>query len=218
MSQKYRVVIVDDHPLMREGIAATFAAAGGFTVAGQGSSADEAVQLARDKRPDLLLMDICMPGCSIEATRTIAATCPETKVVIFTNSEEPGHVTRALEASARGYVLKGISGADLVKVTQMVLTGRCYVTPELAARLLVQSTIKPVKDKVAEVPHQELTVREEEIIGGVANGKTNKEIARALNLSEKTVKHHMSNIMQKLHVRNRVEAVLYLRKFDQGRD
>ena len=99
----------------------------------------------------------------------------------------------------------------------MVLTGRSYVTPELAARLLVQSAPKPASTRTADVQHQELTVREEEIIGGVANGKTNKEIARALNLSEKTVKHHMSNIMQKLHVRNRVEAVLCLRKFDSGR-
>ena len=217
MSQKFKVAIIDDHPLMREGIAATFASAGGFTVVGQGSSADDAVQIAKDKRPDLLLMDICMPGCSIEATRTIAAACPETKVVIFTNSEEPQHVTRALEASARGYVLKGISGPDLVKVTQMVLTGRCYVTPELAARLLTQSSAKPAKDRPADVQHQDLTVREEEIIGGVATGKTNKEIARALNLSEKTVKHHMSNIMQKLHVRNRVEAVLYMRKMEDSR-
>jgi two-component system, NarL family, nitrate/nitrite response regulator NarL len=218
VSHKYKVAIIDDHPLMREGIAATFASAGGFTVVAQGSSADEAVQITKDKRPDLVLMDIYMPGCSIEATRAIAAACPDTKVVIFTNSEEPHHVTRALEASARGYVLKGISGPDLVKVMLMVLSGRCYVTPELAARLLVQSTVRSQKEKPADIPHQELTVREEEIIGGVATGKTNKEIARALNLSEKTVKHHMSNIMQKLHVRNRVEAVLYLRKFESRRD
>ena len=217
MSQKYKVAIVDDHPLMREGIAATFTSAGGFTVVGQGSCAADAVQIAKDKRPDLLLLDIYMPGCSIEATRAIATASPSTKVVIFTNSEEPQHVTRALEASARGYVLKGISGPDLVNVTLMVLNGRNYVTPELAARLLVQSAAKPVANKSADIPHQELTVREEEIISGVATGKTNKEIARALNLSEKTVKHHMSNIMQKLHVRNRVEAVLYLRKFESGR-
>ena len=217
MSQKYKVAIIDDHPLMREGIAATFMAAGGFTVVGQGYTADDAVRITKDKRPDIVLLDMYLPGCSIEATRSIGLTAPETKVVIFTNSEEPLHVTRALEASARGYVLKGISGADLIRVSEIVLSGRSYVTPELAARLLVQSTVRPVKEKAADVPHQELTVREEEVIGGVASGKTNKEVARALNLSEKTVKHHMSNIMQKLHVRNRVEAVLYMRKYDNNR-
>ncbi len=210
-NDKLRIAIVDDHPLFREGVAATLNNDAALEVIGQGGNAEQAIQLALDLLPDVLLLDISLPGGGIEATREIVRLCPYVKVIMLTASENEQHVSSALEAGARGYILKGIGAAELIRTIHAIHGGEHYVTPQLAARLLSimkkSGSTPPVADALPD-----LTKREEQILDGVAEGKTNKEIARILNISEKTVKHYMTNIMHKLQVRNRVEAALVVRK------
>lgn len=207
MSDLIRVAVVDDHPVFREGAVTCLERAGHFEVVAQGGSAEDALRIAKEHRPDLILLDINMPGNGIEAARQISATQPNVKCVILTASESEEHVAAALEAGARGYIVKGIGIADLVRTIRAVHCGESYVSPGLAARLLTQMQKKRANGKTEDA-QPDLTLREEEILGHVSNGLTNKEIANRLNISEKTVKHYMTNIMQKLQVRNRVEAVM----------
>jgi two-component system, NarL family, nitrate/nitrite response regulator NarL len=207
MNDLITVGIVDDHPLLREGVAHTLSQSGKFSVVGTGEKAADALRIAHDFLPEIMLLDINMPGGGIDVARQLAAQYPITKIVMLTISENQEHVGEAMEAGARGYILKGISARDLVETLLAVEKGQYYVTPQLAARLLRQ----PTRNSPALSKLDELTHRETEILGNVAKGLTNKEIARTLSLSEKTVKHYMTNVMQKLQVRNRVEAVLTLR-------
>jgi two-component system, NarL family, nitrate/nitrite response regulator NarL len=207
MSDIITVGIVDDHPMMREGVAYTLIQSGKFSVVGMGGKGPDAVRLAQDHLPEILLLDINMPGGGIEAARQINVQCPVVKIVMLTISENQEHVCDAMEAGARGYILKGISAPELVSTLLSIHEGQSYVTPQLAARLLRL----PARGTHTMSKLDDLTQRETEILGSVAKGMTNKEIARALNLSEKTVKHYMTNVMQKLQVRNRLEAVLTLR-------
>ena len=202
-----RVALADDHPLFREGVAKTIADQADFVVVGQGANADEAVSLARDLMPDLILLDISMPGSGIEAARQIALACPVVKIVMLTVSEQDDDVMKALKAGARGYALKGIGGEELADILRTVYRGDSYVSPGLAARLLVEMQ-QPSRAATAPDPLSELTAREEQILKLVARGLSNKEVGHKLNVQEKTVKHYMTNILQKLQVRNRVEATL----------
>lgn len=211
MKDVIRVAVVDDHPLFREGVTHTLRSSDMMEVVAEGASSDDAVRIAGHHRPDVMLLDVSMPGGGIEAARRIAQTCPHVKTIMLTVSESEEHVSHALDAGAQGYVLKGTSGSELLATTTAVHRGECYVSPGLAARLLAQGkrSAQPAKLDPA-LP--ELTRREEQILDSVGRGLTNKEIARSLKISEKTVKHYMTNIMQKLQVRNRVEAVLVLQR------
>lgn len=207
MSDLITVAIIDDHPLMREGVAHTLTQSGKFSIIAMGAKAADAVRIAQDFLPEILLLDINMPGGGIEAAKQINVQCPIVKMVMLTISENQEHVCDAMEAGARGYILKGVSAAELVGTLISIQDGQSYVTPQLAARLLRQ----PARATQLLSKLDDLTQRETEILDNVAKGLTNKEIARSLNLSEKTVKHYMTNVMQKLQVRNRLEAVLTLR-------
>jgi len=198
--------VVDDHPLFRKGVVATLAAELTFDIVAEGATGAEAVGIAARLMPDILLLDISLPGCGLAAARQIHAATPIVKVVMLTASESEEHVMAALEAGARGYMLKGIGSTDLVRTIKDIIFGETYVTPSLAARLLRHARQPAPLPRSAGDVH--LTGREEQILDQVANGSTNKEIANRLKISEKTVKHYMTNIMEKLHVRNRVEAAL----------
>jgi two-component system, NarL family, nitrate/nitrite response regulator NarL len=206
-----RIAIVDDHPLFRDGVVMTLKSDSSIELVGQGSTADHAIQIAQDVLPDVLLLDISLPGGGIEATKEIARLFPYIKVIMLTASENEDHVSGALEAGARGYILKGIGAAELIRTVHAVHEGESYVSPQLAARLLTTMRSRPVAPAI-EDPLPSLTRREEQILDAVANGKTNKEVAKLLAISEKTVKHYMTNIMHKLQVRNRVEAALMAKK------
>ncbi len=210
MTEKITLVLVDDHPLFREGVATTLADEPDFEIVGQGVSADDAVRLVEDLLPDIALLDISMPGGGIEAARQIAVTCPAVKTVTLTVSEHDDDVIAALQAGARGYVLKGIGGEDLIDIVRAVNRGESYVSPDLAARLLVEMR-NGTGHGAPRDPFSELTMREEQILKLVSHGLSNKEIGRESDLQEKTVKHYMTNILQKLQVRNRVEAALLAR-------
>ena len=210
MLQRIRVAVVDDHPLFREGVIQTFCKTEGFDLVAMGATCDDAVQIAKSADVDVMLLDIHLPGGGIEAAQLINALPSHTKIIMLTASESEDHVSAALEAGACGYILKGISGRDLALTVRAVQNGDTYVTPALAARMLKSIHRRPTTPK-AEPAMFTLTPREEDILECVAVGQTNKEIAIKLNISEKTVKHYMTTIMHKLHVRNRVEAAVKAR-------
>lgn len=212
MNDKIHIVIADDHTLFREGLAGIISAELDFEIVGQAGNSQEAVQLARDLLPDLILLDIDMPGGGLEAARSVAEECPVTRIVILTSSEDDDHLIGALKIGARAYILKGVAARELIRILRSVWAGESYVPPRLAASLLLELRERPSQEKQSTSPLDELTAREREILENLAAGLSNKEIGEKLFLSEKTVKHYMTNILQKLQVRNRVEAALLAQK------
>ena len=204
-----RIAVIDDHPMFREGTVRTLMDAVGFEVVGEGASATDAVASARESIPDVMLLDLHLPGGGINAAANISQACPNVRVIALTASEDEEDVTAALNAGARGYLLKGSSGYEVVETVRAIVRGESYVAPHLAARLLINKGNRI--EAIADGKLRNLTSREEEIFALVSQGKSNKEVARRLNCTDRTVKHHMTNIMQKLNVRNRVEAVLKFR-------
>jgi DNA-binding NarL/FixJ family response regulator len=211
MNDPIRVVVVDDHPLFREGVARSLEEAGKFHVVGQGANADEAVRLIEDLAPDVLLLDLSMPGGGLVAAARISAIAPDVRIVMLTVSEADDDIIAALKAGAKGYVLKGVSSAALVQIVEGIARGERYVSPSLAARLLSELGTRGVAASSVVDPLSTLTDREEGILLLVADGLSNKEVALKLDLQEKTVKHHMTRILGKLQVRNRTEAAVLLR-------
>jgi DNA-binding NarL/FixJ family response regulator len=207
LAETLQIAIVDDHPLFREGVAHTLGAQPDIEVVGEGESAADAVRIAAERMPDVMLLDVSMPGGGLRAVQEISARFPVIKVVMLTVSEAEDDVTAALRAGARGYVLKGVAARELVRIMRAVADGEVYVTPSLASSLLFELTSGRGDARAAD-PLAVLTDRERQILERVAAGDSNKEIGAQLHLSEKTVKHHMTNILQKLQVRNRVEAAL----------
>ncbi|HEF4758153.1 TPA: response regulator transcription factor [Pseudomonas putida] len=208
MNPFIRIGIVDDHPLLREGVANTLKKRLDLHVVEQGANAEDARDIAQRMLPDVMLMDVNMPGDVFAAVRFISTQLPDVKVLMLTVSESEDDAFSALEAGARGYVLKGVSGPELVLAIRSVAKGETFITPEVANKL--QSHIK---ENEAETQTLELSRREEQVIREVSVGLTNKEVALKLSISEQTVKNHMNSLMQKLHVRNRVEAVTALRRY-----
>jgi len=202
------IVIIDDHPIYRQGLVHTLNAEADFDVIGEGENAADAVKIAAELKPDLLLLDISMPGGGIEAAGMVAEASPSINIVMLTVSEDEEHVSKAMRLGCSGYVLKGISGPDLVRTLREIHFGSNYVSPRLAAQLLSQSNRGVPANSKTKNLLEELSHREQQILDLVALGQSNKEVADQLELSEKTVKHYMTSIMQKLNVRNRVEATL----------
>jgi DNA-binding NarL/FixJ family response regulator len=194
--------------MFREGVAQIFTCMDDIEVIAEGATAADALWVAQELRPDVMLLDISLPGGGIEAAAAIAKTCPGVRTVILTASESELDVAAALQAGARGYILKGSSGAVVAEATRAIFNGGDYVTPSLAARLLIQMGKRP--NVPASKPTNDLTSREEEILSLVTRGMTNKEIANCLHLTERSVKHYMTSIMQKSKVR--VEAMLMFRR------
>jgi two-component system nitrate/nitrite response regulator NarL len=211
MAPSIRVAVVDDHPLFREGVAHTLERSNLLSIVGQGETADDAIRIAQTESPDIMLLDVSMPGSGLAAADTISRNWPNVKIVMLTVSESEDHVQQALASGARGYILKGTSSTELVDTLRLIARGEHYVTPTLAARVLA-TVRRASKVPAQEEPFPDLTRREEQILDRVASGLTNREIAKSLEIGEKTVKHYMTSIMQKLRVRNRVEAALAFRK------
>lgn len=210
---KLRLVIADDHALFREGLAAILNAQADMEVIGQGGTAEQAIQLVRDLLPEIVLLDVDMPGGGLEAARAIAEECPVTKICMLTASEADDHLVSALKVGARAFILKGVAARELARILRAVAADETYVPPALAASLLLemQAAAAPAR-KEAQDGMSGLTAREREILQALAAGLSNKEIGARLFLAEKTVKHHVTNIFQKLQVRNRVEAALLAQK------
>lgn len=204
MAEPIRIVIADDHPLFRAGVAASLTAGGDFAVVGQAGSGEEVVALADELQPDMVLLDISMPGMGgIEAARWIAARHPAMRIMMLTVSNDTENLLAALKAGAHGYVLKGVAAHELRSIVRDVAAGEAYVTPALAAEMLTEFS-RPRHPDVFET----LTVRETEVLELLSQGLSNREIGERLHLAEKTIKHYMTIILQKLHVRSRTEAAL----------
>lgn len=205
---KIRIVIVDDHPMFRDGLLRTLNNGPNIEVVAQGENAQDAIQLAQTVMPDIILIDISMPGGGIEAANVISKTCPVVKIVMLTASEREDDVMRSLSSGACGYILKGVGGNELIGIIDGVFRGESYVSPGLAARMLTVLKDKSLEDDATGDAFSELTAREEQILESLSRGLSNKEIGREHEITEKTVKHYVTNVLQKLQVRNRVEAAL----------
>lgn len=206
------MAVVDDHPMMRRGVSETLSEEPDLELVGTGASAEDALRLARQGRPDLMLLDIALPGGGIEAAREIVKACPDVKVVFLTVREDRATVNAALRAGARGYIVKGVEGPELVSTLRRVNSGQSYVTPALAAQLLAAEHKGAATALSADAsPGARLTAREQQIVERLGKGLSNQEIAEELDLTESTIKHYMTRILQKLGFRNRTEAAIFAR-------
>jgi DNA-binding NarL/FixJ family response regulator len=200
-----RVAIVDDQPLFTDGLGRIVGAQPEMEVVGTAHDGASGVRMVRELKPDVVLMDINMPVMDgVAATREIRDLLPDTKVLILTVQADDLHVFRGIKAGASGYLLKDCTPDDLSRAIQTVHAGETIMAPEIARKVLLA-----FEDAHEEPSAPTLTERETEIITAIARGRGNKQIARALNISEKTVRNHISNIYKKLHVYDRTQAVLY---------
>jgi DNA-binding NarL/FixJ family response regulator len=202
-----RILLADDHALFRDGVASLLGA-WGHEVVGQAPDGPSAIELAARLRPDLVLMDVGMPGGGIEATRTIVETVAGVAIVMLTASEDVDDLFAAIKAGARGYLLKNLDSAELRGMLEAVERGEAAITPAIAARILTELARPeaPVVEPGSRDPDR-LTDRELDVLRQVVAGLRNKEIAATLGISENTVKFHLRNILEKLHAQSRAEMV-----------
>lgn len=210
MTGNVRVALVDDHPLFREGVASVLASCRDVEVVAQGGSVEEAAEIAQTRKPDVVLLDVSIPGGGVNAIREISTRCPASRVMMLTVSVDKTDVLEALRLGARAYVVKGVSGRELVQALRVVMQGERYISPSLGAMLLTD--VDSGKAEARPPAVRDLNSREAAILSLVTQGLTNKQIAIRLQLSDKTVKHYMTSVFQKLHVRNRLEAALLMKE------
>ncbi len=204
-----RVMLVDDHEVVRQGVAALLERAEGIVVCGQASSAAEALEVATATMPDVVVMDVRLGGDSgIETTREIRARRPATKVIMLTSYADDDAMFSSIMAGASGYVLKQIRGSDLVGAVRSVAAGQSLLDPSMTNAVLER--LRQGRDQMKDEKLARLSTQEERILTLVAQGMTNKEIGVELFISEKTVKNHVSHILQKLQMSRRSEAAAYL--------
>jgi DNA-binding NarL/FixJ family response regulator len=203
-----RVLIVDDHTLMREGIRALLAAAPGIDVAGEAADGREAIEQARATRPDVILLDVAMPGLGgLEAVPLLRRAVPDAKILILTQYEQPEYVRRFLHLGVAGYVLKKAAGTELVAAIHAVQRGGVVVDPAVAGEVLRETIggwTVPSDD-----PYESLTDRERQVLKLVAEGRSNKEVATFLDISIKTAMTHREHVMQKLALHNRTDLTRF---------
>jgi DNA-binding NarL/FixJ family response regulator len=217
MEDSIRVLIADDHPLFRDGMRGLLGSLPDMEVVGEASSGEQAMELARELQPDVILMDIKMPGINgIEATREILHISPRISVLVVTMFEDDDSVFAAMRAGARGYLLKDSSGQEVGHAVRAVASGEAIFGAGVAQRLI--SFFNAPSPAVSRRAFPELTEREEEILSLVAQGKSNQEIAKELFVSLKTVRNHVSNIFLKLQVADRAQAVIRAREAGLGHE
>ncbi len=209
-----RVMIVDDHELVRNGIKALLAEEASMTLAGEAGGVREAIERAEWARPDVVVMDIRLPdGSGIDATREIRARLPKTQVLMLTTYADDEALFASIMAGAAGYVLKQVKGGDLVRAIRAVGAGQNLLDPTVTKGVL--DRLRRGKHLLADERLSRLSAQEERILNKVAAGKTNREIGTALKLAEKTVKNYVSSILSKLEVARRAEAAAYLARHTQ---
>ena len=212
-----RILVADDHTLFRDGLRALLGSVPDTEVAGEAATGDEAIARAGELQPDVVLMDIQMPGTNgIEATRRIVGQSPHVGVIVVTMFEDDDSVFAAMRAGARGYVLKGADQDEILKVIRAVAGGEAFFGPRIARRLM--SFFSAPKPPAPVEAFPELTAREREVLDLIAKGRNNAEIARLLYLSPKTVRNHISNVFAKLQVADRSQAIIRAREAGLGRD
>jgi two-component system, NarL family, nitrate/nitrite response regulator NarL len=205
MSKSIRILLIDPHPIFREGVSRTIARSDAMALVGEGSTAADARQLANTKAPDIVILDIAIAG----GRDVIAelASC-NIKCVVLTMLDDALTVSNAIAAGAKGYILKGVSGLELIDALKSVHAGQSYVTAELAARLVVGGSLRPRREAKVQAG---LTYRERQLLEHLSKGYTNREIADRLGLTVATIKVYLTQLFKKLGVRNRVQAVIAAR-------
>jgi DNA-binding NarL/FixJ family response regulator len=204
---RIRVLVVDDHPLFRKGIATLLRAEPDFTVAGEAADGREAVRQARELMPDVILMDISMPEMDgLAATRQIKQEMPYVRIVMLTVSDDDRNLFEAIKSGAQGYCLKKIEPETLFGTLRSVSRGEASISRTMATKLVAEFARQGTRKAVASLA---LTARETEVLNLVARGKSNREIAAALDIAVNTVKNHLKNILEKLHLENRVQAATF---------
>jgi DNA-binding NarL/FixJ family response regulator len=216
VSRPIRILLADDHTLFRRGVEALLATRPGFEVVGSAADGCEALALARESQPDVILMDIDMPCCNgLEATRSIKRELPYVKIVMLTVSDDDDKLFEAIKSGACGYLLKDLEPYQLFDMLAHIERGEAPLSGLIAARILEEFTqthpqLPPEPAPIADVEcSEELSPREIEVLQRVVQGMTNHEIADALIIAENTVKNHLSNILNKLHLQNRLQVAVY---------
>jgi two-component system response regulator NreC len=204
-----RIVIADDHTIMRNGLRLILERQSEFSVVGEASDGREAIALAQDLAPDVVILDIAMPSLNgIEAAARITADHPRTAVLILSMHSDESYVLRALRAGARGYLLKDSADSDLVSAVRALCAGKAFFSPAVS-RVLADDYVRQIRQRGLEDPYDSLTARERELVQLVAELKSTKEIANLLNLSPHTVDTHRANLMSKLNLHSIPELILY---------
>jgi DNA-binding NarL/FixJ family response regulator len=207
--QEIRILLADDHDVVRRGLTALLDGTDGFAVVGAAADGEEAVALASEHEPDVVLMDLSMPGVDgIEATRRLMAVRPESRVVVLTSFSDRERILRALDAGAVGYLLKDAEPDELLRGIEAAARGESPLAPKAARAVLTA--------RAESRPAAELTAREQEVLGLLAQGLANKQIARRLGIAEKTVKAHLTSVFQSIGVTDRTQAALWARSHDVG--
>jgi len=207
MSEPIEIILVDDHSMVRMGLKAYFSTLSDICVVGEAANGQEAVELAAQMAPDVILMDLIMPGMDgVEATRQIKKISPRSQVIVLTSYHDDEHIFPAIRAGALSYLLKDVDADDLANAIRRAHTGEAVINPRVAARLVKE--MHGAREETLN-PFRELTGRELEVLRKIAAGMNNQEIADALVISEKTVKSHITNILSKLHLADRTQAAVY---------
>ncbi|MFQ5847257.1 MAG: response regulator [Candidatus Methylomirabilales bacterium] len=205
----FRILLVDDHALFRDGLASLLAEQADFEVVGEAESGEEALERAKELEPDLILMDIYMPGGDgLTATRRIKEEMPSVKIVMLTISEEDQKLFDAVKSGAQGYLLKRMKAQQFLELLRGISRGEAPISRAMAAKILAEFARQAPHDP-GSAPGLRLSPREREVLELLTKGQTNKEIATALGISENTVKNRLKSILEKLHLENRVQAVAY---------
>jgi DNA-binding NarL/FixJ family response regulator len=207
--KKIRILLADDHNVMRKGLRLLLESQPGFIVVGEASDGHQAVEQAEATKPDVVVLDIGMPRLSgTEAAQRIGELLPGTSVIILSMHSDEGYVMRALKAGAKGYLLKDAAEGDLVEAIQAVGNGKTFFSSEIS-KMLVEDYVREIRTRGVEDSYELLTSREREILHLLAEGKSNKDIASALNLSPYTVETHRRNLQEKLNLHSFAELILY---------
>ncbi|MBA1154539.1 response regulator transcription factor [Vibrio parahaemolyticus] len=208
MTEQVRVGVIDRHPLFRDGITLALNSQPDIKVIAQGVSVWDAIDIAQRDAPDVIVLDADVLDHSMGAVESILQHNPAIRIVILADNADEEHVYGALKRGVRGYLLKGTCGTELIQTVRVLRQGQSFISPSLAASLLMRSGPSTATEAKDSGPLPSLTPREQQILSILVQGRSNKEIGNKLELSEKTIKHHLTNILQKLRVRNRVEAAL----------